>query len=239
MSESVPSAEPVPTPAPVEAPAVVEAAPTPVVEAAPAPEAPALHTDTPTLMEQPATEPVKEEPKAPEPVAAPAAPTYEFKFEDGFKAEPEQLTALSTALGKFNVDQETAQGLVEMHQSALKKYAEAELTRQHMAFGSMRKEWVAQIKSDPVLGGAGFETTQRAVAEMRDKFVPKTDQPAFNEMLRVTGVGDHPAFWRLLHNAARFFKEPAMPPPNIQPPPGVSGAKPSIYDHPTSRAGAR
>lgn len=68
---------------------------------------------------------------------------------------------------------------------------------------------------------------------------------AWDEFLRVTGAGDHPVFTRLLHNAGRYFDEPASPPPGARPPPnigqrprnarGTGSRRDILYDHPSSQ----
>lgn len=239
-------APPVAAPTVVEAPAPV-ATPEPVAPAAPAPVAeapagPALkpHTDTPDLLAEPekAPEPVKPEEKPPEAVV-PEAPKYEFKFPETVKAAPEQVEALSTLLGGAKVDQETAQKLVDMHVAEVQKYAENTLIRQHQAFADTRAGWRKEIQSDPVLGGAGFETTKNGIMEMIRRFVPEEEKASFAEWRQITGSGDHPAFWRLMNRVARTLKQPAPVQPGT--PPGDIGRAPKggprdMYSHPTSIA---
>jgi hypothetical protein len=61
---------------------------------------------------------------------------------------------------------------------------------------------------------------------MRDLLVPEKHRPAFEQMLAATGVGDHPEFLRILHQAARLYDEPTLPPPNPRPPSG-NGQRPA------------
>jgi hypothetical protein len=96
---------------------------------------------------------------------------------------------------------------------------------QNRVWSETRQAWRKDTMGDAELGGSGYQTTMGAVARMRDMFVAEKDRPAFEQMLRTTGVGDHPEFLRMLHQAARFYDEPTLPPPNPRPPAG-NGAKP-------------
>ena len=229
------------TVAPEPAPAVVEPAPAEAVVEEVKP-----HTETASLLEEAGAAKVETPAEAPKAADAtqPAAPTYgEFDLPEGLTLEPAKMASFTEVLGKARVPQEMGQELLNLHTAALQEYALHTATQQHRTFADTRSEWREQIKSDERMGGAAFQTTQAAVARMRDMFVPSTDRDSFNEFLRVTGAGDHPAFWRLLHNAARHFDEPTPPPPNPQPPPDRGGVgkgrgRSALYDHPSSRVRA-
>jgi hypothetical protein len=223
---AVPVAEPV---------AAVAAVAEPSAEAKP-------HTETASLLEEAGAAP-KAEPGAPEKPAEAVAqplPTYEpFKLPEGVTADPAKMAAYTEVLGKHGITQEVGQELVGLHTAAIQDLAVHMAAEQHRAFADTRAEWREQIRSDERMGGSAFQTTQAAVARMRDMFVPEADRAGFNEFLRVTGAGDHPAFWRLLHNAARHFDEPSLPPPSPKPPADIGrnpakGGRRSLYDHPSS-----
>jgi hypothetical protein len=201
------------------------------------------HTETASLLEEAGATPPKVEPAAAEkPVEAVAQPlpTYEpFKLPDGIAADPTKMAAYTELLGKHAITQEVGQELVSLHTAAIQDMAVHMAAEQHRAFADTRAEWREQIKSDERMGGSAFQTTQAAVARMRDMFVPEADRAGFNEFLRVTGAGDHPAFWRVLLNAARHFDEPSLPPPSPKPPTDIGrnpakGGRRSLYDHPSS-----
>lgn len=217
---------------------------------APAAEVPGVtpHTDTPTLLEEAAAaepaadEPVKETPKpteaeAPKPTeeakpedkpaeTPPVEPiVYDLKMPEGIVADPAQMTAATELFREHNLTPETAQRLVDMHADALKTFAATTAESQHRVFADTRAQWRTAIKADEQLGGAGYETTLKAGARVRDMFVAPANMQAFNDMLRVTGVGDHPEFWRFAANIARFIDEPAGPalPHNPAPNAGQGG----------------
>lgn len=222
-------------------------APGPVADAPAGEAAPAvaLHTDTPTLLEQAAaTEPAADEPtpkptEAPKPAeeAKPAEPAvaepvvYDLKMPEGIVADAAQLTAATDLFREHNVAPETAQKFVDLHTAALTSYANSTLEAQHRTFADTRAGWRTQMKADEQLGGAGYETTLKAGARVRDMFVAAKDMAAFNDMLRVTGVGDHPEFWRFASNIARFVDEPAGPAlPNNPAPNAGQGGRPRLRD---------
>jgi hypothetical protein len=138
---------------------------------------------------------------------------------------------------------EGAQGLVNLHEQQMRAFAQHMADEQQRAFTNTRQEWQKKTRSDQELGGSGHQTAMGAIARMRDMLVPEQHRPAFEEFLRVTGAGDHPEFLRILHQAARFYDEPAMPSLNPRPPPN-NGQRPNrrlrdIYDHPRSSADGR
>lgn len=183
--------------------------------------------------------------KAAAPAPAPEPIKYEFKLPDVIKDAPKEMGEYTTILGEAKVPAETGQKLLDLHALAMTNYAKAyqeqALAAQHKVFNDMRADWRGKIKSDPELGGAGYETTSRAVARMRDLFVPESDRKSFDEFLRITGAGDHPALWRMLHRAARYFDEPAPPPPGAKPT-KTNGQRPGanvLYDNPRSNIGGQ
>jgi hypothetical protein len=203
----------------------------------------ALHTDTPSLMEEAGK---KVEPKAADkPETKPAEPAETFKYEafklpEGVPVDEARINAFTEIVGPHKLDQETAQKLVDLHTTTMQEFQNQLVAQQHAAFAETRRGWVDQIKADPILGGAGHQTALQAAARMRDLLVPEAHRAEFADFMRITGAGDHPALMRLLHNAARLFDEPAAPPQPARPVPDRGGsAKPSkgaaMYDHPSSR----
>lgn len=219
---------------------------------APAAEQPAFtpHTDTPSLLEQagkPEAKPTEVAPVEVTPPEQPTAPIYEaFTLPEGVQAAPEKLELYTSALGKHGITQEAGQELIALHAAEIQSYAEQTLARQHEAFGEMRAGWRDQVMKDAELGGANHQSAMAAVAEVRDRFIPRSGpvHDAFNDMLTATGVGDHPSFLRFIARIGHALREPAPPPPAMKPPPDV-GKRPNgraladIYDHPTSQMTAR
>ncbi len=176
------------------------------------------------------------EPAKPEPVA------YEYALPETIKMDDALKGSFHTALDAFRADPvKGSQGLIDLHNKTMGEYAEHLAAEQQRAFAETRKGWRTQVMADEQLGGSGYQTTMKAIARMRDLAVPEAERPAFNEFLRVTGAGDHPAFLRMVHNFARHFDEPSLPPSNPTPPPNngrAPGARGKVlYDNPRSTSG--
>lgn len=261
ISGATPTPEPVATPsAPMEAtvltpesvtPVVEEVTPEPVAEPVGnveetviAEEKPPLHTDKPTLLEE-TEKPEEKPPEEAKPEVKPEAPEEPFKYEpfklpEGVPVDENRITAFQDIIAPHKLDQDTAQKLVDMHVETMRDFQNALVAKQHSDFAETRRQWVDQIRSDPVLGGPGHLTALRTAARMRDLLVSEEHRAEFADFMRVTGAGDHPAMMRLLHNAARFLDEPAPPPTPARPVPDRGGNGPVnrqavLYDHPTSR----
>lgn len=181
-------------------------------------------------------------------------PAIEYKYElpPTLKLDGVLKGELHGALDAFRADPAAGvQPLIDLHHKVVSdlvaQNATDTLRNQHKSFNDTRTQWNKDWAADEQIGGAGYQTALRAVARMRDQFVsadlpgtPKheADRASFEEFLRVTGAGDHPAFGRFLHNVARAFDEPALPPTNGKPAPN-NGMKPGsrrerMYDHPSS-----
>jgi hypothetical protein len=246
-----PIAAPEPAPAPVAEPVAEPAAPVtePTLlqkfdkeQEAKKPE-PAKPAEPAKVEAKPVAEPVKAEVakpavadgSTPEAAAAPAAlepVAYEYALPDTIKMDDGLKATFHTALDAFRTDPaKGAQGLIDLHNQTMEQYAKSVTDNQMKVWNDTRRGWVTEVMADEQLGGAGYQTTMGAVARMRDLLVPESRRGAFEQMLAVTGVGDHPEFLRILHNAARIYDEAPMPPPN--------GRAPADIGKPPGRGGLR
>jgi len=191
-----------------------------------------------------AAEPAKPADSTPAPAATSAPVEYKYTLPETIKMDDALKGEVHAAFDKFRANPgEGAQALVDLHDKQMREFAQFMASEQHRLFAETRQGWAKQVLSDPEIGGSGHQTAMGAIARMRDMLVPERERPAFEEFLRVTGAGDHPQFLKLLHQAARYYDEPTLPPPNPRPPPG-NGSRPNrrlrdIYDHPRSTADGR
>lgn len=190
------------------------AEPAKVAEAKPATDAPKPEGEKPAEAAKPEGEqPAPEQPAAPEPIA------YEYALPETLQMDDALKGKFHGALDAFRGDPaKGVQGLIDLHNETMQTYADHLAREQHRVFGETRKAWQTEVMADEELGGAGYQTTMGAIARMRDLLVPESRREAFDNMLMVTGVGDHPEFLRLLHSAARIYDEAPMPPPGARPP---------------------
>jgi len=188
----------------------------------------AAATEKPPEKPAEAAKPAEAPPAAAAAAPEPAAP-FEYKYtlpetmkmDDGVKAE------VHSAFDTFRTNPaEGAQALVNLHEKRMQEFAKFMDSEQRRIWGETRQQWANEVRSDPELGGSGYQTTMGAVARMRDLFVPEGRRAAFEQMLATTGVGDHPEFLRMLHQAARYYDEPGVPPPNPRPP-ATNGQRPA------------
>lgn len=164
------------------------------------------------------------------------------------KADDPIFAGFRTAIAEATKDPVAGgQKLLNLHAEAMETFAKQIEERQHKGFNDYRDDLAKQVLSDEQIGGAGHQTAMRAIARMRDLLVSsakpgtaeyQADQKALTQFMRLTGAGDHPIFLKMLHNAARFFDEPGLPPENPRPPTDNGRApgdrRRTIYDHPRS-----
>lgn len=220
--------------------------------------------------EKPAEKPAEVKPaevkpeteKPAEVVAAFERVPYEWELPATLKAEPERIAAFNDILNEAKLPaelgKEVGKKLLGLHDQAMTRYDEAQkaetLRNQHAAFNAMRDGWNTDILKDEEFGGAGHATATKAVARARDALVSsakpgskqyQADYQAMETFLRITGAGDHPVFWRILHNAARFIDEPQIEDiPKNPRPVATNGRAPgsfkdAMYDNPRSNPNGR
>jgi len=197
--------------------------------------------------EKPAEAPKVETPVEPE---KPAPVEYKYDLGEELALDDTRRTEFHGILDGLRVDPSNAQPLVDFHKKAMADFAQATTERQHKVFNQTRMDWQKQIMSDEELGGSGFQTTVKTVARMRDKLISsappgseqyRRDAVEADKFFRLTGSGDHPVFWKMLHNAARYLDERQasdVPHDQIKAPPdagrGQRTRRQIVYDHPTS-----
>ena len=198
--------------------------------------------------EKPAEKPSDAKPAE---TAQPAAIDWKYELPKNITMDDAQKGEFHAALEKFKTDPNEAAKEVlalggKMMEQFTKDFAAETLKQQEKTFLDTRKSWATKWMADPEIGGAGHQTAMAAIARVRDYAVPQKDRAEFDQFLRVTGAGDHPAFGRLLHNLARYVDEPQAVdmPTDIKPPRDI-GLNPNrrgrelLYDHPRSAANGR
>lgn len=157
------------------------------------------------------------------------APETGVKLPETLKMDDAQKGEFVTALDSFRADpSKGAQQILDMGVKAITAYAEEHRRDSWKVWNETQTDWQNQVKADPILGGAGHDTAMISVGQGRNRLAsphkPGTegftkDLADFNEMARITGVGNHPVFLRMLHRAGKLFAEAAPPPPDPRPAP--------------------
>lgn len=185
---------------------------------------------------------------APAPAPEPVKIEWDLKWPETIKADEKQTADFTGALESLIRPKEgetpshAAQRLIDMHNEAMVAYDKQVRQQQIDVWNQTRQSWVKQALADPMIGGAGHDTAMSVIARMRDLFVsdhkPGTkeyaaDEKEFNDFLRVTGAGDHPAFLKFAYRVGARFDEPTIPAPGAKPT-KTNGANPnrrSLYSN--------
>lgn len=142
----------------------------------------------------PAPEP-KSEPKAP----AGAPETYAaFTLPEGYKLDDSVLSTATPIFKELGLTQEQAQKLVEFHVGQMKEASEGPLN----LVQTLRSQWQGELKADTEIGSKLPQVKveiDRALATIGDAKLVNDFKAAMN----LTGVGDHPAFAKLLYKLAQ------------------------------------
>jgi hypothetical protein len=242
-TEATPAAAPAPQPVPASTPATeLVGEPASAAAAAKPAEFPPTALDgglTPPKAAAKPTEPAKPEASSSaakpaegeaatpaEPAAAGEQPAaaqpidYAFTFPEDIKPDQintERLTELKTALQGEKVKPEVAQKLLDLHMAELReitpKIAERLQSQSWDNFRTTTNGWLTELKSDPVVGGARFETAMRTIATVIEQYLPPDNQKELRDRLRATGMGNDRNLALLLHTfGAMMGREPPMIP---------------------------
>lgn len=190
----------------------------PAAEEAPA-EAPAEEkpAEEAAAAEAAAEAPAEERPEGEAEVeAAPEAPaiTYEnFNLPEGVRFNDEQLSTFTELAAAHNLDQPTAQSLIDMHVQAMQAYDASTLQRQTDAFNDMRADWRNQF--DERAGNRRNTLLDDAKFAVTDTIKNADERKAFWGALGMTGAGDHPDVIIGLAKIGKRLREGAAPPKGL------------------------
>lgn len=189
----------------------VETPTTPATEAAPEVQ-PALK-DTLLSAEPPKTEgekPATEGEKgkgagegdkpAPEPMKA---EDYKLDLPEGITADDPLLTAFLEGAAKGGMDNESVQAVI----SSLGPKLAEQMAAPMKAWTTLNETWQAEVKADPVIGGANLPATIKTVADAIGLVSTPEEAQAAREALTMTGAGNNPAIVRLMHRMASRLVE--------------------------------
>lgn len=85
-------------------------------------------------------------------------------------------------------------------------YSEKDIAEiQNRLFLKTREAWAKQVMKDKTIGRRNHRKAMKTIAAARDMIVPKDRRPEFNEFLRITGAGDHPAMLRMFYHAGKLL----------------------------------
>jgi hypothetical protein len=135
------------------------------------------------------------------------------------------LGEATSTFRELNLTQDAAQKLMDMHI----KHANEAAEQPYKAYVDMRADWRKSVLSDPVVGnGQDLKPeVKQTIARMYDTIGDTKLVSEFKEAMDMTGVGDHPAFVKLIYSLAQRATEGrpvagTKPTPESQTAPGAS-----------------
>lgn len=212
---SSPAAESAPAPAPaVEATPAPSPSPAPVETPAPAaaPAAPVIAT---SLIEQGATPPAPTEaegvtppaedaPASTEAPAEEAAAPYELALPEGIdpaSIDQDRIGTLQTILAESNVPVEKGQELLSLHLQEIGRVAESVQNHMFEQFNTQQAERMAEVRSDPELGGTRLNTAMAECMQVVQHFSGGEAETAqLVAELKASGMGNSLRMLRFLAN---------------------------------------
>lgn len=193
-----------PAAAPAAAPATA-AVPAPVAAPAAGAAAPAADAPLANLFDDPA--PAEGDPPKPADKPAEAKPgddapvAYELKLPDGLTLTDEQLSGVKAKLAAAKVSPDQAQPLFDEWVNGVREAATSAAKQSTDLWTSTQKEWQAQIKADPDIGGAKLDQTIATTRKGAETLLGGAAAKELFTALNITGAGNNPAIVKALHKA--------------------------------------
>lgn len=128
----------------------------------------------------------------------------EFKFEDlklpeNYIVSDEMKDKISAIAKEKTLSADTLQPLLDLHneQIALMQKAQSD------AWATLNEKWLGEVKAMPEFSGEKLVAAQATVAKALDEYGTPEARQAFD----LTGAGNNPAIFRLIHNMAKALSE--------------------------------
>lgn len=136
-------------------------------------------------------------------------PVYEpFKLPENVNLDKEALDAFTNILGEIETGKLDHLGMQEKGQALIDLATKAttdsinRLNDFYVQFHeNQKKEWFENFKKDPDLGGAKLDETVGLLRDAVENYGGTAEQvKEFRQLMKDTGVGNHPALTRILYN---------------------------------------
>lgn len=126
---------------------------------------------------------------------------YVWKGADGKDVyAPETVAQIEPVARELGMTQEQAMKFA----GVLQRFNDDDAKSTAQALEDRKKTWEAEVRNDPKMGGANYDSTIRNVGALLDKLGVSEDDKAF---FKATGIGMHPSMVRLLHGVHERTKE--------------------------------
>lgn len=153
---------------------------------------------------------------------APQPPTYEqFKLEEGVTFDQAKLgeftnllAEIETAKGDHSKMQEAGQKLIDKHVAEVKSALQKQQDYIMQAVEKQKNDWLAAFENDAEIGKNQKETTVEYARQFITNYAGNdVQQQEFRELMRSSGIGNHPAMIRLLATAMKSMTKEGSPVP--------------------------
>ena len=199
---------------------VAEATPATVPESAvvaPTPAPSLLGEDTVKKPDLKVVEDAKPVEAVEKPVEVTPVPVYEdFKLPEGFVHDKDKISTFTKELADLEVTtkadhakmQAFGQKLMDQYVSEVKGVIKQMEDASKAAFEKKRTDWLEATKADPEIGGNRLDTTiNKANDFIRTHGGTPDQQKEIRELMKSTGIDNHPAMIRLLAMASKNMAE--------------------------------
>lgn len=138
-------------------------------------------------------------------IGAPEA--YDVKAPEGMTFDKDVFEAIAPDLKDMDLSNVAAQKLTDLYAGKVvplleKRGAERAEAAQLERAGVIRKEWADTARADPEIGGANFEQTVDACAQVWNRFGIKQGE-GIRQLLDESGLGNHPDMLRFLSRVSK------------------------------------
>ena len=136
-----------------------------------------------------------------------APEAYDVKAPEGMPFDKEVFDAVAEDFKAMDLSNDAAQRVVDLYAGKvlplLKSRAEAGAEAAQLERAAqIRKTWADEARADPEIGGANFEQTVDACAQVWDRFGIKKGE-GVRQLLDESGLGNHPDILRFLSRVSK------------------------------------
>ena len=149
-------------------------------------------------------EPKKEEAKAGAPEKYEITAPADWK-DKGYELDKDLIEKATPLFKELDLDNASAQKLVDFYAAKSATDHEAATKAANDLIKTQSETWMKELKADPEIGGK-LDAVKARVGAMYSA-LPAPIVDAFKEQMEVTGIGNHPAFVRLINAVAERFTE--------------------------------
>ena len=143
------------------------------------------------------------EPDAP-PAEEQAPVAYEpFELPQGVEVDTAALEEAQSLFAEARLSQPQAQKLVDLYAGKMNELVQRQIQTQISAAQDRQKAWVAEVRSDPELGGSRFEQARAAAQKALNRF----GTPELRRTLDELWVGNNPQLFRFFVRVGQAVSE--------------------------------